>query len=295
MLDNYDNKVGFIGFICPKDGRKVTFANCISLCLDRCKPLPLLLSLMSDRESEPGVFHVTELLSPPQQSILARRHALYVDPDSKIWTTFGKSWHSMIEGQGDRIKALGQEGDWIIERPFEAAIKTPQGVGLLRGKPDLYHVPPKILWDFKTVKRYWVEKILASDQWGGETYHLQLNIYKTYGFPEAQELILECLVKDWRRTEYDFKSRKFERNEIRPIERVFVPILADIFVRDLVVAAVGYLLACERGDEQPRNCLESELWISKKGELIRCEEYCAVREFCPQYPELRKKHNGRKP
>lgn len=270
-------EVGLQGFKCPKaDGGPVKFYDVCLKCQDPCYPLPLLKNLMSDRVATPGVYHTTGILSPPQIIYLTRHFPYYVEPESKIWATFGRGWHTVIERQDTWLAEQGLDKEYLIEQPFEVEIKTDQGPALLRGKPDLYIVSKRRLLDWKTMGSYFVRKARKGD-WGDSSYQLQLNIYRIYKYPETIEMELYCLIKDW--------SRRLRKSDgLNPIERLQVPLLPNAMVEGFVKTTINYLLLCEKEPDKVRPCLDSEKWI-QGGYPIRCMEYCDAKDLCPQLRE----------
>jgi hypothetical protein len=111
---------------------------------------------------------------------------------------------------------------------------------------------------------------------------MQLNIYKTYGFPEAKKLKLYFFVQGWTR-----------REEIKPIEQIEVPMATDAEVRLWVKTRMKKIMDNEASGEPPE-CLTGDLWIRGDGYPMRCMEYCNAKEFCPQAKRLIAKWEGKK-
>jgi hypothetical protein len=266
--------VGLQGFICPKvkPGEKVSFDFCIQECPDPCEPLPLLLSMMSHRVVRKGVYSVTEILNPPQIVYLSRNNPYWVEPMSMIWMTLGRGWHEVIEGQGRRLQEIGKADDYMVEQSFATEVKTSNGPVILTGTMDLGIRSKRELWDFKTVKSYFIEKMHKFNDWSDTTYGTQINLYKHHIFPEATTLVLDCLVKDWNR----YLSA---RTGIRPIEKLYPPILPPQVIQNLEEALLDYNLQCQAQPGTVRDCVESELWTGQ----CRCQDYCQVSGICPQY------------
>jgi hypothetical protein len=215
------------------------------------------------------VYHTTEIFNPPKVVYLHRHEDYYVEPESNAYTAFGTAYHLLMERGSKRLAELGITDTAVIEQSFRAEIKTDQGTAILTGRADRYEPDTKTLWDYKTEKLYSIKKYLAGD-WEGVKHVLQLNTYRTFMFPEAERLRLSCLVKD-----HGYQAKA--RDGIKAIVNVDVPIIQSPLVREIVASKVGILLQNEADPSTIRDCLPEELWGGK-----RCEEYCAVREFCLQ-------------
>lgn len=268
---------GLIGFKCPSDGTQRSFSYCISQCPRRCMSFPILLALSnSTRETDPAVYHVTEILNPPQVVYLTRNNEFYSDPFSLIWGTFGSAFHTMIERALTERSESGEPCLYITEKNFKADL----GIAFLSGTADLYDVSTDTLWDFKTIKTYAVKQLLAGN-FEGNKYKDQLNIYRAFAFPEAKHLFIEAIIKDW--------SQAVMNNDgIRPVEDIEIPIepMADVIQK--VGALVSEHVETQKSGK-PRPCTKEERWISMNprskncGVPLRCRDYCGVSDLCPQY------------
>lgn len=267
-----------VGFIC-QDGTGRSFSFCFKECQSRCHPLPVLAALADDRGHESGVYHVTEVFNPPKVVYLSRHEEYYVEPESQAYVCFGTAYHLLMERGGSRLSELGVTDNAILEQSFRTEIATPYGKAVLAGRPDRYEPDTKTLWDYKTEKLYSVKKYLAG-AWEGVKHVYQLNTYRTFMFPEAERLMLSCLVKD-----HGYAAKV--RDGIPAIVNVEVPILDSAFIRELVRAKVGELLMNEADPRTIRDCQDEELWGGK-----RCEEYCPVNGYCLQYLANQGKRSG---
>jgi hypothetical protein len=263
-------RAGLVGFICPKDGAKRDFEFCFKTCDDHCEPLPLLLALADERVKVPGQYSTTEILNPPQAVYLQRHNTYYAAPEGLLWATFGTAWHGVMERGAERLEGIGMKDRFVVEKPFSHEIVTPYGKAIFTGKPDAYDSWLEILWDYKTVKAYFVKNLRAKG-WGQTTYGQQINIYRVYGFPEAKQMRLKCLVKD--------HSAMVERKDgVQASVTIQVPATPDPLVRDLVKAKLGILLHNEDDPASVRPCSAHETWAGR-----RCADYCNASEHCPQF------------
>ncbi len=277
------------GFKCIlRDGEKTSFEFCYKECKTKCQPLPLLIALGRGRDVVPGRFSVTELTSPPKVVHLGHKHDFYVWPDDQIFLMFGSGFHAAIEESKHAIENMGLGADYVIEEKgaFTINIETPEGSAVLTGIPDLYSVAEKTLYDFKTMKYFYDGKFILDGR-GPKPEHIeQLNIYAWARFPRCERLIIKALVKDWNR-----KLR--DQHDVPKIITVEVPKWPAEAVDKMVGERLAVLLKAERTNEV-RPCTREECWVQEKTqEWIRCEEYCAVNEFCKEYKE-RKGHGAEK-
>lgn len=271
------------GFCCPKSGRNEPFDFCWKTCIVSCKPLPVLLSLArQDRASEHNVFHVTEILQPPQVVFLKRNNPYYVSPDSLIDMSIGSSWHEKLAETKKYVQELGLQDDYLIEQNFIEEFSIPIKGGtqygeriLLSGTSDLYVKSTKTLWDYKVMKFYYSFKYISEGNWEGNTIPMQLNIYRVYQYPATEAIKIFVYLKD-------FKLNMADKYDLSPTETLQVPMIPDDKVKSKVLALLGeHVLAQKTG--KPRACTEEELWINRAGEPLRCMYYCAPSECCEQF------------
>lgn len=110
---------GLVGFICPRTGADVRFDSCVNECVHRCMSLPMIMAMASQsRGVEEGVYHVTEILNPPQVVHLSRTTEYFAHPASQIWMLFGTGFHTVME----RGHGLIPEGKFLAEQNFRAEV-----------------------------------------------------------------------------------------------------------------------------------------------------------------------------
>lgn len=282
-----------VGFACPKSGRNEIFDFCFKECQNKCLPLPLLLSLSKQsRESESNIYHVTEILTPPQIVYLKRNFPYYITPNSLIDSHVGSAWHAKIEETKGFVKELGLENEYLMEKNFKKHFKefnkriielqNPPSedvitsvyrneVITLSGTSDLYVKSTKALWDYKVMKYYYTFKYLSEGKWNDNTIPWQLNIYRVYQYPDAKEIKILCYIKDW-------KMNFPERYCVDQIEELQVPMIPDHLVREKVVSLLTEHVTTQKTCK-PRPCTEDEMWNRK----VRCTNYCNVRDICKQF------------
>lgn len=275
------SRVGLQGFVCPKTGVDVDFKDCIGLCRSRCMSLPMLMAMANtSREPVEGVYHVTEILNPPQVVFLQRTRPYYSSPSSLVWMLFGTGFHTVMEKGHALIEETDCAGRFEAETNFKAEVA---GV-TLSGTPDLYDKQEKTLYDYKTIKGYAV-KLMKQGDFSGNKYKDQLNIYRAYAHPEAEKLIIEAVVKDW------YEDMAF-RDGVEQIEDIPVPIVDVEETKEMVVnKVVTHELTRKTGTIPP--CSMEDQWVNMNpksknyGVPIRCRSFCPVSKFCPQYQEMK--------
>jgi hypothetical protein len=171
-----------------------------------------------------------------------------------------------------------------VENKFEAEVAG----ATLVGKIDLYNRAEKVLTDFKTAKVYSV-KMMKQGKWEDNSYMWQLNIYKAFGFPKAEKLQLECLVKDWSPT-------SLIKDKVAPIEVIEVPLIVIGNVKSITENMIRTHLRVEEDPTTMRDCLDEELWYPMSprnpnyGIPLRCKDYCEVSAVCPQWKKWKEKN-----
>ena len=280
-----EDKKMLVGFSCPKSGRNEPFSFCWSKCQVHCKPLPVLLALAhQDRGLEENVYHVTEILSPPQQVYLKRNNPYYMKPDSLIDMNIGSSWHSKLEETKKYVKELGLQDDYLMEQNFKERFcnvcfnkedKEIKEFTILSGTSDLYVKSTKTLFDYKVMKYFYTFKYLSEQKWEGSTIPMQLNIYRVYQYPKAEEIKIFVYLKD-------YKLNFSEKYDLDPTEMLHVPMIPDDKVKKKVVELLTEHVTAQKTGK-PRACTEEEKWINREGIPLRCEYYCAVNQICPDY------------
>jgi hypothetical protein len=256
--------------------------------MNHCKPFPLLLSL-SKQDSRPvkeGKYSVTEILNPPQQVYLKRNNDYHARPDSLVDMHIGSAWHEKIEETKGFVQELGLQDDYLMEKKFKTYITLKEkmtieeemdSVVTLSGIFDLGVKSTKTLWDYKVMKYYYTFKYLSEGNWDDSTIPWQLNIYRVYGFPEAECLKILCYLKD-------FKLNMTEKYGLNQTEILQVPMIPSDKVKERVVDLLTEHVETQKTGK-PRTCTEKERWFNKKGEPLRCEYYCAPSELCEQFAE----------
>ena len=267
-------------------------------------PEPLFRKLRATvRPPVKSVFHVTELIRPPQITAIIRRHwdELIQDASELIWAFFGQVAHLM----------LAEEGLPFQEIPLSAEI---DGVKVV-GTSDLKE--GGLVSDYKSTS---VWSLLLGDK---VEWEQQLNLYATLFRLDGKEvtgLQIEAFLRDW-------KERDFQKDPSRypPSQVIIKPIPLWPFEEGLDFLKERlrlHVLAAEGGDFA--ECTSEEMWEkpttwafkrqgreralkvfdshteaqeyleekgggdgyyieTRPGSRPRCERYCAAAPFCEQF------------
>jgi len=283
-----------VGFICPRDGTDRKFEHCFSKCNNLCMPITVLLALArQNRESEEDVYHVTEILNPPQVVRLQRNKDYYVPPESLIDMNIGTSWHEKLESTRQFVQELGLEDDYIMEKNFkevywwseydkklltidEVENKSWHSSIVLSGTPDLYVKSTNTIWDYKVTNYFYTVKYMLDNKWNDNSYMWQLNIYRRFNYRDAK-MKLFCYLKDWKR---NFP----EKHGVDKTVVIEVPKIPDRVVDNRVKELLAEHVAVQRGVSKIRQCKDEERWNN-----LRCQHYCNVANICPQNLNRRNK------
>ncbi len=260
--------------------------------------------LTEDRKPRVAKYSVTELLAPPQQLQLRRRHAdkIVIDPMDRVWTLFGQLVHGVLE------RAAGANS--LTEEILTALI----GGEIVSGMPDLLD-PHAIVWDYKTTS---VWKIVSGDFWEWEC---QLNfyvvLYHFHGF-EVKAVRVAAVLRDWSK----MKAKQDSSYPQKPITTLCLPLWRlDDAMQTMADRVLEHVDAESVSDKDLPPCTDSERWLRDRkwavmkkgrksavklydseidadaraealgtphyvefrpGKYNRCEGYCEAKPFCQQ-------------
>jgi len=241
-----------IGIKCPKTKK---LANC-QKCKSPCLPVPLMMSLLSDREFKPNEYHLTELSNPLRIAYLNRKYDYMVEISDMENVWIGTAIHYYI--------SQFKHKDYVADPDTAGKIEVDKNI-FITFTPDLYDAKRKIIYDFKVVKTYEVEKIKSNGL--DFKYIYQLNGYREFKFPEAKKLILVFILKD-----YTAKTR-YEKDIESPFIEIEVPIVET--VKEELINRAKALHKALTKNKPPEKCSPEESWDGK-----RCDFYCSVNKFC---------------
>lgn len=259
------------GFKCPLDGKDTQFGFCQYDCPSRCMELPILLSLMGSRDVVPGVYSVTEILKPPRIVNYNRQVGYYSDPFDLVFMLMGTAFHVVVESKkGDCPNHLFENALY-----FEVPIQVGDRTITLRGQPDQYNLNGDVLSDYKT-SGYYAVKLLMQGKWEDSDYQKQVNLYRRFKFPACKKMQLVMKINNF--------DRKLKKEGITPVVTINVPFIQDSDLDTEVKVRLFDILDGESSWLDSRDCTDQERWKHwKTGEIVRCEDYCIVKDSCPQF------------
>ncbi len=260
-----------------------------------------------------GDISVTTLIGPPQINVLRIKHEdeIVVDVKDRMFSVFGTAVHSMLE-------SVWEEGD-LVEKRLVIPVTTPLGTLELSGKPDLLDNEGN-LRDYKVTSGWSVLYGEPKPEW-----EAQLNIYKWMlekeGY-EVKKLVIDAIIRDWgeslaRRTD-GFPKTMYKRVPIN----IWSKAMVERYITDRITlhqqALDGLPIGCtdeerwarpsqyavmKRGRKKAlklfQACDIEQSYIMadrlgaghyveyRPGNNIRCERYCDVAQFCPQYATIK--------
>jgi hypothetical protein len=264
-------------------------------------PGPLVSAVVGQREPQPGHISVTELISPPQMRALMLKHwhELTEDAADRIWATLGQLMHKLLEEHGR------ESAEHLAEHTLSCEVEGVKVTGTF----DLYH-KDGLLIDYKFVS-VWTTIEGVKKEW-----EQQLNLYaellRRHGYP-VKRLQLVAIYRDWPKMRAQDASYPQSQAHIFEVplwpEEQAAHFLSER-VRLHKLAEEGVFIECsaeERWERQTKYALmrrgrKSALKLfetheeavaalarpdhyieTRRGASTRCESYCAVSPFCPQY------------
>jgi hypothetical protein len=272
-------------------------------------PAPLIAAVSKTRQPVAGQISVTELIGPPQIRALIIKHwdEITEDASERLWAAVGSLMHQMLESHAD-----------IPRHQAERTLSTVVEGFNVTGTFDLYY-EEGVLTDYKFVS-VWTTMNGVKDEW-----EQQLNLYahllKLAG-ARVETIQIVAIYRDWT------KSKAFDSNyPSTQVQTFAVPLwtseAAESFLSERVrlhmKAEAGEVPPCtpdERWERPTRHAVmkrgqkravrvfdtyeEAEVNLTKaglyveerKGASVRCESYCRVASFCPQYASMREEQSA---
>ncbi len=269
-------------------------------------PMALVKAVSVDRHNKKGEYSATTLLHSTTDILLNERHfdEIEVDASDSIWQVWGTTVHSIFEKQEDNA---------FKEEQFKVKI----GNSIVTGRVDNYDMENEILADFKTCATY---KIIYNDfdDWRKQGL-IYAYLMKQNGLNVKQCQFI-ALIKDHSKSKAKIDASypqspvyvyKFDVTEkdLAEIETFIKEKVADIEANE------------NTPDNELKGCTQEERWCRgdswaimkagrktalkvckteeeakdllpklggteiqyRKGEDVRCDNYCNVCKWCPYY------------
>jgi hypothetical protein len=237
---------------------------------------------------------VTKLIDSPQKRALWLQHqdAIEEDVSERIWALLGQAVHHILERAGT---------DTLVEERMYAKVRD----WTLSGQFDRLHLSTKTLSDYKVTTTY---KAKGDLQW-----ERQLNVLRWLALQndyEVERLEIVAIFRDWRRAEAD-RDPDYPQSSVQVIPIRVWPMSE---TREYVESRIAIHQAATNG--LPVLCTDDERWFTgdkwaiikpggkralrvldakpeqapdgyvlehRPGIYRRCERYCDVASFCPQW------------
>ena len=237
---------------------------------------------------------VTKLIDSPQKRALWLQHqdAIEEDVSERIWALLGQAVHHILERAGT---------DTLVEERMYAKVRD----WTLAGQFDRLQLSTKTLSDYKVTTTY---KAKGDLQW-----ERQLNVLRWLALQneyEVERLEIVAIFRDWRRAEAD-RDPDYPQSSVQVIPIRVWPMSE---TREYVESRIAIHQAATNG--LPVLCTDDERWFTgdkwaiikpggkralrvldakpeqapdgyvlehRPGIYRRCERYCDVAPFCPQW------------
>jgi len=266
-------------------------------------PAPIVAAVTNDSYTKGDAdYSVTELLNPPQLNRLRRLHDDEIEEDvsDRIWSLLGSSVHHIIERASDEVESLS-----------EVTLNTRFGDKVVKGTFDHLSLSRKELYDFKvtSVRKVYGDKTPL--EWEQQTNVYRYMMWKEKGI-ETQSITILAILRDWLKSQ---AKRDAAYPEVQ-VRKLAVPLWdydhAERFIRERIQLHEA---------QHPRPCTAAETWSTdtryaimkagrktaiklcdtkeeaeylmkeyggtyvdeRPGRAIRCEEWCPVSKWCPQW------------
>ncbi len=262
-------------------------------------PEPIVRAITNDTYTKGNAdFSVTELLSPPQISRLRHQHRAEIVEDAadRIWSLLGQSVHAIIERNGSPNELT----ETTLVTTFEG--KT------IKGTFDSVTVATAELNDYKITTAWKIRGGEVPDDWEAQT-----NIYRWMLKRELNidinAIAIIVILRDWSKREAA-RSPDYPQTQALRLEVPLWPAeLVEAFVTARLAAHADPDIGCSDEDiwakpskwavmqkgrktavklydneaDASASLLSNQYVEYRPGQATRCESYCPVAAFCPQW------------
>ena len=263
-------------------------------------PDALVNAVRNDPYQGGGDISVTKLIDSPQKRVLARKFKEQVveDVSERIWSLMGQAVHTVLERANTTA---------LVEQRLFAEI----GGWTLSGQFDRVHLEGGVLQDWKVCSTY---KAGGDDGWTRQLNVLRW-LAKRNGI-EVEHLQVVAIFRDWKKSEAGRKDN-YPQQAVQVID---VPVWELSDSEQYIESRISLHRSAEAGEVI--DCSDDDRWYSgttyalmkdggkrairvspvreelgepipgqhvveRKGVNRRCENYCEVAPFCPQYQRIR--------
>ena len=277
-------------------------------------PEPLYRAILNDTYIRRGDISVTQLISAPRTRYLKKKHYKEIEEDAidSVWALFGQACHAIIERASEGCD------NYMPEVALELDVLGQK----LSGTADLYHISKKTLYDFKVTSVWNLVLNDDHWEWEAQTntyaYLLRkagyevdeikiIAILKDWKQSEAEKNYATGNYPLKQIAEVDIKvyNDKAMLSYIEKRMQMHIDVMdgkeIDCTDRErwarpdkfaiLDPAKKRALKVCNSQEEagQYIEMMKAKKYKGsmsvevRKGKDIKCEGYCAVAEFCPQF------------
>ena len=259
-------------------------------------PQAMINAVSNDGYRQTDGISVTRLIDSPLVRHLRNLHHDDIEEDvsDRIWALFGQVVHTILE----RANTTG-----MVEQRLYATVEGKT----ISGQFD--HLENGILTDWKLTSVWSV--VYGKTEWGK-----QLNVLaylcRLKGL-EVRQLQIIAMMRDWQKSKVEAEGNYPKTQVITiPIE-MWQPERQEEYIKERLVAHYSYQPSCsdeerwkkddtwavmKKGRKSALRVLASEPeaveWkeanggddiVKRPGSFTRCESYCNVRQWCPNYQE----------
>jgi hypothetical protein len=265
-------------------------------------PEPIVAAVTNDSYTKGDAdISVTGLLNPPQINHLAKLHAdeLTEDVSDRIWSLLGQAVHTIIERASDQADVLS-----------ETTVYSEYLGWKIKGTCDHITLSNGELCDFKTTTVWKVLNNQPPLEWVQQTNIYRRMLAREHGII-INSIAIIAILRDWskreaaRRTDYpqaqvvrlevplwsDDETDSFIKERVLLHQLATPPLCsdADVWAKPSKWALMrrGAQRAVKLFDTQAEADAavnSASLYVEHRpGQAVRCESYCPVAQWCPQW------------
>lgn len=245
-------------------------------------------------------YSVTQLISPAYQTNLKIKHRNEIEEDvsDNIWMLFGSAMHSILEN--------GAEDNSF----FEERLSFTFGETIISGAVDYF--TESLLQDYKVTSIYSIIFNSRFEEWTQQLNIYRYLIFKNLGY-DIKKMQVVAILRDWSKTKalqnngcpknnvevvdiplWDYKkTESFIFDRIKAIENNNPCSSEEKWSKQTTYAVMKEgrktaVKVCSSNEEAESfinyNKDKNKMYIEiRKGEDVRCKDYCNVNKFCEYY------------
>ncbi len=267
-------------------------------------PAPIVAAISNDSYTKGDAnISVTELLTPPQVVYLKKKHSEEISEDAsdRIWSLIGQAVHTIIERASSQVDVLS-----------ETTLFTECLGWKVKGTADHVTLTNAELCDFKVTTAYKIKAENIPQEWVQQTNIYRYMLHKERGLL-INSIAVIAILRDWSKRE----ARRSPEYPQTQVVRLEVPLWsveeAEAFLEERVrlhqmeepppctdadtwarpskwavmkkgrASAVKLFDNPEEAGEFARQMGSAHSVEYRRGEVPRCQDYCAASQFCEQW------------